>query len=206
MNLIVCKNGHRYDPDLTPDCPECARLQNDFLTEEVTDGGPAPAWHGTVVTCERGHRYDPTLTRECPECAMGLNGPMVHQEELDLWDPVVTQRVAPRNLAGWLVCIDGPDKGSDFRLYYDNNYVGRDSSNEICIPLDPLVSRHKHCVITYDWVEGMFYIGLSGGRAIIRLNGKPVLTVRELKRDDRIQIGSGTYRFVPFCDGDFQWD
>ena len=26
MELLKCKNGHSYDPSITPECPDCARL------------------------------------------------------------------------------------------------------------------------------------------------------------------------------------
>ena len=28
MEIIRCKNGHSYDPSITPECPECARLKS----------------------------------------------------------------------------------------------------------------------------------------------------------------------------------
>lgn len=174
-----------------------------------------------VTTCKNGHRYDPSLTPECPACAMIEDA--LPPEELDLdaetWDPepegyprfpdgspLPGERIPGRNLAGWLVCVGGHQKGTDLRLYYDNNFVGRGSGNEVCIPMDPELAREKHCVITYDWVDGIFYIGQAQGRSMIRLNGKPVLSARELKRGDLLQLGGGIYRFVPFCDEGFRWD
>lgn len=208
MNLTICKNGHRYDPDLTPDCPECALLGDMLLAED-----------GREAVCARGHRYDPALTSSCPSCAAGLPSeePDPEAEHPETWEreayprfpegvPPPAERIPGRNLAGWLVCIDGPGRGSDFRLYYDSNYVGRGQRNEVCIPLDPAVSQEKHCVITYDWVDGSFYIAMDRGRSFVRLNGKPVLMTQALKRGDLIRIGGGTYRFVPFCDETFQWD
>lgn len=87
MKLITCKNGHRYDPELTPECPECALLDfggldfdtdfpdlgDDFLRQEETKQGTAEPENNESVmrTCEKGHWYDASLTKECPLCALG---------------------------------------------------------------------------------------------------------------------------------------
>ena len=46
----------------------------------------------------------------------------------------------------------------------------------------------------------------ASGASIVRHNGKAVLNNVELKNGDRIQIGKGTYIFVPLCGENFQWE
>ena len=45
----------------------------------------------------------------------------------------------------------------------------------------------------------------ASGSSLVRRNGKPVLSTTELNSGDRLEIGSGTYIFVPLCGEGFQW-
>ena len=112
---------------------------------------------------------------------------------------------AVRPVTGWLVCVEGADKGKDFRLHSDMNYIGRSRNNDVVLASDPTVSRERHAMIAYDTRGKMFFFAPANGSSLVRQNGKPVLTTVELKRGDRIEIGEGTYVFVPLCGEDFEW-
>lgn len=89
MRLITCENGHRYDPELTPECPECVLMDcggfdfdNDFpepVGEFIRLDGENTSDMDVMVTaekepglrtCEKGHLYDTSLTNGCPVCAL----------------------------------------------------------------------------------------------------------------------------------------
>lgn len=208
MQLITCRNGHRYDPSLTSECPECAMFSSGVTLDEGTIelnhfNSREPDFIGETLDLNRS--VNDTV-------ALGDNGSQFFDgpEEYGATMAVNTagQFVSKneQRTTGWLVCIDGPEKGKDYRLHNDNNYIGRNTGNDVCIPADATVSASKHCVVTYDREDRMFYVGLSGGASIVRLNGKPVLMTQELKNGDRLKIGQGTFLFVPLCGEHFEWE
>lgn len=108
-------------------------------------------------------------------------------------------------VVGWLVNVDGEEKGMDYRIHMDNNFIGRSEKMDICIKGDETISRENHAVISYDPKDSLFYFTPSDGRAISRLNDKAVFQTIELHAHDRITIGKTVCEFIPFCDGSFQW-
>lgn len=108
-------------------------------------------------------------------------------------------------VVGWLVCLTGSQKGRDFKVHSDNNYIGRSEKMDICIPGDETISREHHATITYDSRDRIFYFTPGEGRSIVRLNGKAVLMTAELKANDKIEIGKTELLFVPMCGEKFDW-
>ena len=104
-----------------------------------------------------------------------------------------------RPVTGWLVCIEGAEKGKDFRLHSDMNYIGRSRNNDVVLAADPTVSRERHAMVAYDSRGRMFFFAPANGSSLVRQNGRPVLSTVELKTGDRLEIGEGIYMFVPLC-------
>ncbi|MCC8150450.1 MAG: FHA domain-containing protein [Lachnospiraceae bacterium] len=108
-------------------------------------------------------------------------------------------------VVGWLVCVDGPDRGNDYRIRTGYNQIGRSEHMDICIRGDQKISREKHALIAYDDVEKMFFFGPSEGRNIVRVNDKMVMLPTELHPYDTLSIGSAKLIFVPLCGENFDW-
>lgn len=115
------------------------------------------------------------------------------------------EKTAVRPVTGWLVCIDGKEKGKDYRLHADINYIGRSKTNDVVLGSDPTVSRERHAMLAYDNRGKMFFFAPANGSSLVRQNGRPVLSTVELKSGDRLEIGEGTYLFVPLCGENFEW-
>lgn len=221
MEIVRCKNGHGYDPSVTPECPECARLEGKTVplaTEAQNqqwanvEGGAADAIGKTMpvhalgngiregravedtipVNNVRGHWADESYYQRAENGAPTMPVDVVD----DIASPVV----------GWLVCVDGVCRGQDFRIHADNNYIGRSPSMDICIAGDNTISRENHAIIAYDTREKVFYFAPGSGRGIVRLNNKAVLMMSELKAYDRIEIGRSILMFVPLCGEQFSWE
>lgn len=109
-------------------------------------------------------------------------------------------------VVGWLVCIDGPQKGKDYRIYGRINSIGRDERMDICLRGDAAISRENHAKLAYDRKYNAFHIIPSEGANTIYLNGEPVYVPMKLKTDDIIEIGDFKLCFVPFCNENFAWD
>lgn len=110
-------------------------------------------------------------------------------------------------VVGWLVCVEGPNMGKEFRIHSDYNYVGS-NQGDLIIPGDPKISRQNHMAITYDPEERKFYISPGTGRNIIRLN-KTALAANgyaELKNYDVIRTGDSAFMFIGLCGEHFGWD
>ena len=110
-------------------------------------------------------------------------------------------------VVGWLVCIDGPSRGTDYRLHSGYNYIGREYG-DVRITGDKQISRQKHAMVAYDISdtgESMYYVGPSDGRNIIKLNGRPVLNAAPLNNYDVITIGTSKLIFVALCGAHFSW-
>ena len=221
MTMTTCKNGHRYDSSLTPECPECAMMKKGHtvpLKNTVATAGYSIAKRSADV-----QDYSGTADLK-PEAPAGISyiTPVRNNASSEVLIPTSgfgeygSTQAVDRNgnyisrsalpIAGWLVCIEGPEKGKDYRLHYENNFIGRGARMDVCLSGDRTVSEDRHAVITYDSQERKFFFALSGGSSIVRLNGKAVLMTQEINNGDKLQIGQGTFQFVPFCGEQFQWD
>ncbi len=240
MTLITCKNGHRYDPSLTSECPECAMLKSHTvpLMDTAADmsyslppqeidpngayGGAYPKTLALDMNESSGgpisHIPPAKMPGSEPIIPAGMAVPEVSKpmsktpttdygatQAVDMASGNVIERSAMA-ITGWLVCIDGPEKGKDYRLHDENNFIGRSARMDVSIASDRTVSEDRHAVITYDSQERKFFFALAGGSSIVRLNGKAVLMTQEIQSGDRLQIGQGTFMFIPFCGENFQWE
>lgn len=120
--------------------------------------------------------------------------------------PVIKKQMGIDPVVGWLVCKAGAEKGRDYKIHSENNYIGRSEHMDICIHGDDTISRENHAVITFDDDQGDFYFTPGSGRSIVRLNGKALLMTTELKAYDEIEIGTTQLVFIPLCGPQFKWE
>ena len=107
-------------------------------------------------------------------------------------------------VVGWLVCVDGPVRGVDFRLHDGYNFIGREEG-DIHIQGDNAISRQKHAVVAFYAKRNTFYAGPADGRNIIELNGEPVFNHTEMKSYDVLTIGNTKMMLVALCGDKFNW-
>ncbi|MFI3187628.1 MAG: FHA domain-containing protein [Methylococcaceae bacterium] len=108
-------------------------------------------------------------------------------------------------VVGWLVCVDGPEKGRDYRIRSEKNYIGRDASMDICISGDETISRENHAMISFNPKNLNFRIAPGSSRGMVYLNNEEVDVPENLKPYDLIEIGQCKLMFVSFCGEKFQW-
>ena len=289
MGYIKCKNGHTYDPSVTPTCPQCvvdagAGFESYGATEAVGAGSKM----GNIGTTEpfignNGERFAPIgfnrrggadspdtipLTSDAggapyakEDAAFGKNSPFDNEtpnyENINIrpqrrddfgamppTEPLssiggsqnraggfemmpVTMPLGFNNnrfpdsnsnyrsaefsesfrpVVGWLVCVEGADRGRDYHIRDGYNTIGREPGNDIAIQNDNYISREKHAMIAYDRREKIFFFGPAEGRNIVRLNGKLLMQASEIKPYDMIDFESTKLIFVPFCGERFNWD
>jgi hypothetical protein len=181
--LRRCENGHYYDPKKHTQCPFCGvKIPNfnPFKKEGSASGETRPV-------------YQPSNPRPGDDA---VTRPALLVQDLTGIDPVV----------GWLIAVNGPDKGRDYRIRSERNAIGRSKDMQICIAGDDLISRERHAVITFAPQRNEFYLSPGDGRGLVYLKGEPVLGAEKLTAYDEILIGKTKLLFVPFCGDKFKWE
>jgi hypothetical protein len=169
-----------------------------------------------MIACNNGHFYDSREHEQCPFCQLrgsstakpqrgnqvattngvpALTTQVAWKQALDGIDPVV----------GWVVCIKGPDRGQDYRLHGERNFIGRSPSMDIALIHDRAVSRENHAFISYNPKMHQFRLAAGDQRGIVYLNQQEVFTPTIITSYDRIEIGASTLLFIAFCGEQFHW-
>ena len=108
-------------------------------------------------------------------------------------------------VVGWLVCIEGTDRGRDFRIRSERNFIGRANTMDIVLS-DESVSRENHAVLVFNPRKCTFKLQPGGSRGLIYLNAEEVLSPTEVKGGDVIEVGRSKLIFVPFANQYHQWN
>lgn len=66
-------------------------------------------------------------------------------------------------VVGWLVCVNGEEKGRDYRLIRGRNCIGRDSDMDVTIRKDQKVTREEHCSVVYDEKSNLTFLVPGNG-------------------------------------------
>lgn len=215
MAATECGHGHIYDSDLYAACPYCNSTQPIIHFDgpapgfggmggpTVLDGGYTapvgfgPAGLGTETTvAEGGHTmpprdYTPRREKRADEDAK-TQGELKRKLGID---PVV----------GWLVCIEGAEKGKDYRLLGRINTIGRGEKSDVRIQGDPTISHVNHARVGYGEKNNRFTLIPADGSNVIYLNGEEVYTPVVLEPYDIIDFGQTKLVFIPLCSGRFRW-
>lgn len=179
-----------------------------------------------LTRCPEGHFYDGNKFRTCPFCQQSgpakvtqpMRQPPAVPEEPRLPGPetpgpesmektvgcYADMSVSP--VTGWLVIIEGPGRGKDFRLCPGRNYIGRSNTMDVVLDGDQSVSRNKHAIVIFDPVSRTTLCQAGESRELFYLNGRVVTETVTLQRGDILSIGKTRLAFVPFCDENFSWD
>lgn len=226
-SMATCINGHHYDGAKHACCPKCGALpagmgsftpteapggggMGSFIPTEAPMGGAAPAGNFSPTEAPMGvgpataAAYNPGFGATTPPEGdrYGNINPfsvetMIGGDQNDggQAEPVV----------GWLVCIEGPVRGVDYRIHAGYNYIGREMG-DIHIQGDQQISRQNHAMIAYDSSEHTYFVGPAAGRNLIKVNGKTVLNAVEIQSYDIISIGTTKLIFVALCGEKFSWN
>jgi hypothetical protein len=191
MALVRCTQGHYYDNAQDSSCPHCAlpgiALAHPGGTVPVRNLSP----HAADVSDTPGGTF--RVGDDPPDDSGGRTVGVV-QQTLGI-DPVV----------GWLVCVDGADRGRDYRIRAGRNFLGRGDHMHICIRGDSSISRDKHAILSYDPRHHAFRLAPGDSTGLTYRNGEPVDMPVTLNARDVIEVGRSRLLFVPFCGPNFQW-
>lgn len=182
MAIIRCSCGFFYDEEKYGVCPKCSGAYRAGRTEEsvLLIDGAAKAVRKGVST--------------------GLIGTEKGGDGADAF----IQTGETGFLAGWLVCVRGPQRGRDFRIFPGFNRIGRQTYSDVCLE-DALVARENHCSVVYEPKQGNFFLVPGMGTVTLK-NGKRIDGTEPLAAGDVIGLGESLLAFVPFGWKEYTWE
>lgn len=181
---------NRFNNGLNPTAPV---QENAFDVQEYGATTPVSPENGSGIGPTQGVDFD--MFDNSVENYDGETAPVSPVVGMEGFTPVV----------GWLVCVDGPAEGMDYRIRAGYNFIGRSENMDICILGDNNISRDRHAMIAYDPQEKVYFFGPADGKSILRKNDKMVMAPTELAAYDVLRIGSTKLMFVPLCGEHFNW-
>lgn len=196
MALTECANGHLYDSDQHPACPYCDGNMNrvEFSAPQDPGLGKTVGVFALAQGSEAGATVAPAHYRARQQGADTGKTVAVFQKNFSR-EPVT----------GWLVCIEGAEKGKDYRIAAKINTIGRSETMDICIKGDSTISRENHARLSYDGKHNNFYLIPAESINNVYLNNEPIYVPTQIKDGDVVELGEGKFVFSPFCNNRFNW-
>ncbi len=171
--------------------------------------------------CVNGHYYDSKKHTSCPFC--GVQGLDIDIKKTKAKRPIEEPAEKPEfkegktvgifgkkmgmdPVVGWLVAIDGPEKGRDFRITAEKNFIGRSEKMDVSIPGDESISRENHAIVSYNPRNHTYRLFPGESRGLAYLNDEEVIMPETLKVSDVIGLGQTKLIFVPLCGENFSWE
>lgn len=235
MAITTCPNGHRYDSDTNRTCPYCNSAQSDsnfnWSEMDVTStsktepiggfggggGGysgatePINTYGGNFGSRNKGGGGADVIGATVAIDVTGQDiggGTGRRQTEDDTASAYNQAEYQHQPVVGWLVCIEGPDKGKDFCLHGAKSTVGRRKDSSVILS-DPKISRKGFpALIVYDDRKSHQFYLASGDAASennVELGGNMLLGQSVINPYDEIRIEDTVLVFVPFCGDEFYW-
>ena len=165
--------------------------------------------------CVNGHMYDiERYGNKCPFCdapseggrrkataAVSEDDKTKVSDDVDGIEPVVA----------WLVCIEGVQRGKDYKIRQGKNFIGRSDEMDINIIGDDRISRKNHAAIVYDPKQRKFFLVPGDGAGLVYLSNQvkendAVFMPTEISAYDVIEIGRSKLIFINLCGVHFDWD
>ena len=198
----TCSAGHVYDADQFPSCPYCNRN-----TRAIQFGATAaPAGYG-ATTAPAGYgaahagRDDTIGQTVMPEAIRRR----MEQERDNRTVGEFKRKLGYEPVVGWLVCVEGPEVGKDYRLFGRINSIGRAEDNDVVLAQEHTVSQKNHVRLAYDAKHNNFQLIPGEGTNVTYLNDEPLYVPQKLNAYDVLEMGATKLIFVPLCSERFRW-
>lgn len=120
-------------------------------------------------------------------------------------EAVIVKQVGYDPVVGWLVAIDGPNKGDSYILRGRRNRIGRSKKMDVCLTGDRTISEENHAYVTYDLRATAFWLNIGDSTNNIYHNDTLLQQPTLLNSHDILDFGDTKLIFVPLCDSRFQW-
>lgn len=195
-NLQKCPNGHMYDPSTNSQCPHCRSKQTTGgMTEAATGTKTAPVQGASPFASAKTEPLLSPPSGEGLRSAATTPGFITQAEgEARPFNPIV----------GWLVAIEGPARGQDFRLVSGKNVIGREAPASVQIAGDEQISR-SHATLYYYPKVNAFYLEDHSTHGTFH-KGEPVIQRTRVESMEVIELGKTKLLLRALCDASFTWE
>ncbi len=226
MSIVRCLNGHFFDNEKSAACPWCQSAAGDTtaacqaeaesaktVAVPATQGAPQarqvfPSGDSLKTEALGTIKKMATSVRDFADAQKTEALNTAHRRggaQEGATVAIIRKQIGIDPVVGWLVCIKGPERGRDYRIHTEKNSIGRSDSMDIVIRGDDTISRVNHAFLSHNPKKNTFRIMCGEGRSLIYVDGEEVSPYAELKPRSVIEIGEGTFVFVPFNSDDFEW-
>ncbi|MDR1017548.1 MAG: FHA domain-containing protein [Lachnospiraceae bacterium] len=217
MNLVRCNQGHYYDSDKYASCPHCNGMmanndvtvgivpnaEEDAVTEALTESYAQTVLPESNVVQQSAPVSD--LAAAVQQATVGADTVSEDDDKtVSYYEGDFEKGVDP--VVGWLVCVEGKNKGKDYRLKAGRNFIGRSANMDVRIADDSSVSRDRHAIVVYEPKQHMFLLQPGESKELSYLNGNVILTPVPVQKNDILTVGDTKLMFFPCCDETFNWD
>lgn len=193
MGIKKCPNGHFYDNEKYDFCPYCNN--KNILNEngqKKDKKSKFSLFEKTVAKFKSDAKEDVTVSYNANELS---------DQQLTIAKNIVEGIGSP--VSGWIVCIEGGEKGKSFEIRQGVNYVGRNSDMDIAFINEPTITRDKHFSLVFEPNKAETFLKAENGA--VYLNDKYMDSVNKLKENDIITAGELKFIFIPYCNGERKW-
>lgn len=163
-----------------------------------------------LIRCKNGHLFsEKRYGTICPYCNIATDKEAVtgedpagsytdasYLEELEALHPVV----------GWLVCVQGPSRGKDYRVVGEKNFIGRSPEMDIRIVGDNSIANRNHAILAYDKKERSTLLLPGDSQGLVYLDGIAIYAPKEIYAFNQIELGKSKFVYIPFCGENFEWE
>lgn len=234
MSVIRCPKGHFYDDQRFSHCPHCGVFSEPPAGPgrqepgRESQGGLTEKRKGLFgwLDREKTAAFDTekaAVMDEGKTVAFGSGKKEISGDPLEQDHTIALKEVSDDGMddqktigffsgakgndfvTGWLVCIEGKEKGRDYRLHHGFNRVGRSFAMDVQVMEDPAVSEESHCSVVYDDKTNQFSLIPSNG-SITYFQGRMLGGTETLHTGDEIRIGNSCFVFIPFCGEGRVWE
>ena len=156
-------------------------------------------------TCVNNHVYNADkYGDQCPICKAVTKKSKEDGKTIE--EIAAMLQLPPENfVCGWLVCIEGINKGRSYLIHPGKNFVGSGDDMDIQILGDDKVEPHRHAVLAFDDTQLKTTLLPGESRGLVYLENEAVYTPRELAEFVQIEIGAARFKYVPFCGENHNW-
>jgi len=155
--------------------------------------------------CDKGHIYSILKSKKCPYCDEVKDNKLILETYTKEEKTLVYMPTKINPVVGWLVCIDGFEKGKDYRLVDERNFIGSSDEMDVCISGDSSISKENHFSITYNSKQRIFVISPGSTNSIIYLNKRAIYETTMIESYNLIEIGDTKLIFIAYCGENFNW-
>ena len=166
----------------------------------------------SLTRCPEGHLFSPRRYGNiCPYCnkTVRLTKDNVSGDDPDNYNdnmPYLGDLEVMEPVTGWIVCIEGPAKGRDYKILSEKNFIGRSEDMDIQILGDNHIAKKNHAVLVYDPKKRKTLILPGDSQKLVYLNDETVYVPMELTAYDVLELGKSKFLFVPLCGEHFEWE